>query len=135
MQRNLSRTLVPTLLLVLLMVLGYQLLSSMDLQVQQKTTWPQAKALIASGDIERVEIRRSLIVLQQGASDSERPVDIKVPRVHADDDGLIDALESAQVPYVAVDESGCDAASARLAARSPGSRLRGSRCRVRSGAV
>ena len=110
MQRNLSRTLVPTLLLVLLMVLGYQLLSTMEMQVQQKTTWPEAKELIAKGDIKHVEIRRAVIVLEREAKEGDRTHELKIPRVHADDEGLIDALEAGEVPYVAVDESGCDAA-------------------------
>lgn len=114
MQRNLSRTLVPTLLLVLLLVLGYQLLSSMDLQVQQSTTWPQAKELIASGDVDHVEIRRSLVVLRTKNADNDRPVELNVPRVHADDDGLIQTLEAAGVSYEAVNESGCDAATSYM---------------------
>ena len=114
MQRNLSRTLVPTLLLVLLMVLGYQLLSSMSLPTQQSTTWPEAKALIESGDIEHVEIRRAVIVLRTQLAEGGRANEVKVPRVHADDDGLIEALERAKVDYVAVDESGCDAAASYM---------------------
>jgi cell division protease FtsH len=93
------------------MVIGYQVLSSVEQQVSQKTTWPEAKTLISSGEVERVEIQRANIVLVKQTNEGARPVELKIPRVHADDEGLIAVLESSQVPYVAVDESGCDAAT------------------------
>jgi cell division protease FtsH len=66
--------------------------------------------LISSGGIERVEIRRANIVLVRQDGEGDRAAEVKVPRVHADDEGLIQALEASGVPYVAVDESGCESA-------------------------
>ena len=110
MQRNLSRTLVPMLMLILLMFLGWQLLTSMELPAAQQTTWPKAKELIESGQVDKVELRRTTITLVQERDGSERAQATKIPRVHADDEGLIASLERGNVPYEAIDESGCESA-------------------------
>jgi cell division protease FtsH len=98
------------LMLILLMFLGWQLITSMDLPSTQQTTWPIAKERIESGQISRVELRRTTITLVEEPDGAERPKVTKIPRVHADDEGLIASLERGNVPYEAVDESGCESA-------------------------
>jgi len=98
------------LMLILLMFLGWQLLTSMELPAAQQTTWPMAKERIEAGEVDRVELRRTTITLVEEKEGSERPKVTKIPRVHADDAGLIESLERGNVPYDAVDDSGCESA-------------------------
>lgn len=110
MQRNLSRALLPMFTLSMMLIVGWWLMESLPLREgRDDLTWNQTKELIRSGNVQKVVIHHNTVDLEmKPEAENTPPVRQSVPRVHADNDGLISVLETANVPYEANIETGCD---------------------------
>lgn len=104
-----NRNLFIILNLVVLVVLGWAVISVVQGNLGDRLTWTDAKARIESGSIERVVFdgTHSLQLYGKGDSDAGPSAAITVYRVEADDEGIIDVLEDNGVAYSAKPPSAC----------------------------
>ena len=104
-----NRNLFIILNLVVLVVLGWAVISVVQGNLGDRLTWTDAKARIESGAIERVVFdgTHSLQLYGKGDADAGPSAAITVYRVEADDDGIIDVLETNGVAYSAKPPSAC----------------------------
>ena len=104
-----NRNLFIILNLVVLVVLGWAVISVVQGNLGDRLTWTDAKARIESGAIERVVFdgTHSLQLYAKGDTDAGPSAAITVYRVEADDDGIVDVLETNGVAYEAKPPSAC----------------------------
>jgi cell division protease FtsH len=104
-----NRNLFIILNLVVLVVLGWAVISVVQGNLGDRLTWTEAKARIESGAIERVVFdgTNGLQLYPKGESESGPNAPITVYRVNADDEGIIKVLEANGVSYSAERPSAC----------------------------
>jgi len=104
-----NRNLFIVLNLVVLVVLGWAVISVVQGNLGERLTWTDAKARIESGAIERVVFdgTNGLQLYPKGQANAGPGAAISVVRVNADDEGIIKLLEENDVAYSAERPSAC----------------------------